>query len=141
MASTPEAALVTRLKAHAGFAAVCGDRLYAFGGAPDNPRLPACLWEKVNGGPIPHMGGATGDELVYFVLRCAALTQAQAMAAANAARACLDCFRGTVTVGADEVMIESAFLEEEKDEAVGAELGANQAIFQRVQKWRVFARA
>ena len=90
-----EEALIARLLADSGVAAVVGTRVFP-GARPQASALPAIVLNRISGGPEYADDGEVGLEQGRIQIDCWAATYSEAKLLARAVTACLSAFEGTV---------------------------------------------
>ena len=92
---TIEEALKSRLTSYAGLAALIGSRAFPMA-LPENPTLPAVVYQRISGTREQALGGSTGLARPRFQVIVWATTYAQARAAATQVRLALDGWDGVL---------------------------------------------
>ena len=90
-----EEAIIARLLADAGVAAIVGTRVFP-GMRPQGSALPAAVLNRISGGPLYADDGEVGLEQARIQIDCWADTYTAAKKLARAVTACLSAFDGTV---------------------------------------------
>ncbi len=103
-----ETELVTRIEDDAGVGAEAGDRIHALQ-MPQNPTLPAIVYRRISGIRFPHLGGVSGWAQGRFQIDCWAESYGAAKDTADAVRASLDGFTGTLTTIKATIRIDNEF--------------------------------
>jgi hypothetical protein len=90
-----EEALIARLLADTGVAAIAGARVFP-GSRPQGAALPAVVLNRISGGPLYADDGEVGLEQARIQIDCWAESYAAAKLLARAVTASLSAFEGTV---------------------------------------------
>jgi hypothetical protein len=123
MALKVEEGVVARLKADTAVSAIVGTRIRPLE-APQGDSYPLIVFRKVSDVPDYAMGGQSGLSEARIQIHCwaqdapgggSAGAYGQAKALAEAVRLRLSGWRGTVTVGADSIVIDHIGLENQED--------------------------
>ena len=96
-----EEAIIARLLADSGVAAIVGTRVFP-GSRPQNAALPSAVLNRISGGPLYADDGEVGLEQGRIQVDCWAETYTGAKLLARAVTACLSAFDGTVGATAFE---------------------------------------
>jgi hypothetical protein len=88
--------LFTRLKDDAGVSAIVGTGIYPVR-LPQNKSTPALVYTQISGPRLHDLGGASDRAMPRFQVDCWADTAAAAKSLADAVRASLNGFNGTLT--------------------------------------------
>ena len=108
-----EEALYAFLAATAGVTALVSTRIYPQV-IPQDAVLPAIAYQRISGPRVHSQSGASGLAYPRFQFTCQAATYSAARQVANAVRAALDGYRGTMG-GAGGVSVGAAFVANEID--------------------------
>jgi hypothetical protein len=90
-----EEAIIARLLADSGLAAIVGTRVFP-GSRPQGSALPAVVMNRISGGPLYADDGEVGLEQARIQIDCWAESYGEAKLLARAVTACLSAFDGTV---------------------------------------------
>lgn len=128
-----EAAIYTRLTTDAAVAALIGDRVFP-NAVPQGSEYPAIDYEQTSGIRDQVMDGPTGLVSSIFDIRCKGKTYIETRTLADAVRARLDGFAGTI----DGQIISSASVTDEYDEPVISPGDRENRIFTKLLQFTIW---
>lgn len=111
--TTIEEALFAHLTANAGVTALVSTRVYPVQ-MPQNPTLPAIVYNRISGERVQHMQGSSGLASPRIQFDCFAKTYAVAKAVAEALRLAIEGFSGTMG-GVNGPDVNSCLLQSDSD--------------------------
>jgi len=112
-------------------------RIYPLFNIPQNSKLPYITYRRGSSDHVHHMQGASGRVFASVDVYCMAATDALMRDLGTKVRKALDGYNGTVTVGADSVVIDLCFLQNEMDDISPPQDGSSTPVFIRMLEYKV----